>query len=73
MEAKDKRLIVKMDLLQQQKYFEKMDKHVLDAADKFEESEITHEPINLLNRIKSKKIKGKKPPVSLEQIDENET
>ena len=58
MEIKDKRLLDRMDLQHQKKYNEKISKLVPNAADKFEDLEIIHEPINLLEKIKSRKKRG---------------
>jgi hypothetical protein len=73
LEIKDKRLVNRMDMVQQQKYLEKIGKVVPDASDKFEELEVTHEPIGLLNKIKSRKIDGEKVSDSAEQTVEDDT
>lgn len=71
-EIKDKRLVNRMDMVQQEKYLEKIDKVVPDASDKFEELEVTHEPIDLLNKIKSRKNDREKVSDSPEQTGEDD-
>ena len=66
MEIKDKRLLDRMDLQQQQKYNEKIVKLATNAADKFEDLEINHEPINLLKKIRARKKSRKEVTVSSE-------
>ena len=68
MELKDKRLMNKSYTVNQDKYLECLNDLIPDAADKYEEVETIHEPINLLNKIKSRqaqKAKAGNTPLEL--------
>lgn len=52
MQLQDKRLVNRLDPLQQEKYLKETLKHLPDARGKFETVEITHEPIRLLQKKK---------------------
>jgi len=54
MELRDKRLLNIIDTENQSKYLEGLNNSVPDAAKKYEKIEVIHEPINLLNKIKSR-------------------
>jgi len=60
MELKDKRLMNKSYTVNQDKYLEGLNDLIPDAVDKYEEVETIHEPINLLNKIKSRRAQKAK-------------
>jgi hypothetical protein len=72
MEIKDTRLINRMDIEHQEEYIEKIQKSIPNNKDKYEEVEISHEPINLLQKIKTKRDEELEPPVLLEQTGEHD-
>jgi len=72
MEAYDKRLLEKMDKTEQKRKIEENLKDVPDASDKYEEIRITHEPILLLEKIRSKKQSVQQDVIPDEPPDEDE-
>ena len=56
MKLEDKRLIDQMPPAEKQKYLQEQDNLIPDADGKFEECQITHEPINLLGKLAKKKL-----------------
>lgn len=71
MKITDKRLIDRMDLDQQAEFFNKLLKTVPNAANKYEEIEVSHDPINLLEKIKWKLRDKPAAPFSENPGDEN--
>ena len=72
MDMMDKRLVERMDINEQKRYFQEISKHVPDAADKYEEIEIEHEPINLLAKLNDRTGEKPEAPFSLEPSDQTD-
>ena len=53
MDELDKRLIEKLNVADQEKYFKEHKKHIPDASGKFDEVSVEHDPINLLNKLQN--------------------
>jgi hypothetical protein len=65
MDLRDKRLFMQMDIEDQDKYIKNIADSIQDCKDKFEECEITHNPINLLKIMKHKQLdESKKEKIS---------
>ena len=72
MEIKDKRLLDKMNVVEREKYLKDIYKSIPDADDKYDELEVTHEEINLLQKIKNKNISLQETQVASEIKTEEE-
>lgn len=70
MQLQDKRLVNRLDPLQQEKYLKEILKHLPDARGKFETVEITHEPIRLLQK---KKLRQTSEALPLQQQKNEQT
>jgi hypothetical protein len=72
MEIKDKRLVDRMDTGEQKRYLQGISKQIPDASDKFDELEIQHEPIQLLQKLKDRITDRPDDPFSLEAIEQSD-
>ena len=55
MDVIDKRLVERMNTNERDAYLQKVPKNVSDLSDQYEEFEISHDPIHLLQKVKAKK------------------
>ena len=72
METKDKRLLDKVNVVEREKQLKEIYSSIPDAVDKYDEIEVTHEEINLLQKIKNKNISLQETQVSSEKNAEEE-
>ena len=73
MEMKDKRLVEKLDDVNLDNYLKDISKTIPDASDKYDTIEIEHEPIQLLDKIRTKKIEPAAPEDIPEQPEEDDS
>ncbi len=71
MEIKDKRLVDRMNVVEQEKYYKELSRIIPDAQDCYEEIEIDHDPICLLKKTTSKISENPESPFTLEKSDED--
>ena len=72
MDVKDKRLVERMNIVEQEKYNKGALKQIPDATDKYEVIEIEHEPINLLKKLKDKTSDRPDDPFSMETLENSD-
>ncbi len=64
MDLKDKRLVMQMDIEDQDKYIKNILEKIPDCNEKLEECEITHNPINILKKLKQQLNEKNKEKIS---------
>ena len=67
-ELQDKRLLNRLETAQQDKFIKELTRHISDSADKYENVDITHEPINLVQKLKGRLPNKFKPAAPLKKV-----
>lgn len=73
MEIKDKRLLKREAVIDQEKYIKQLKNILPDAEKKYDEFEIDHEPIELLKKLRKKKGDSNKLSIAADSSDNNPT